>query len=161
MDRPLSSAGVVEESKRECIATTVTDSGSILHHPRPWPGVSVGVEGLVGFYDVPRDTSGDDPPRVKSGNNVPPPSDEDGGRPGAGPDTQTEPETKTRTETERSSDTASSQISPDGGDEPSMVDLLPSHPPAHPVISAEAWGLEDVELLGREGEEDSCEGRWC
>ena len=59
----------------------MTDYGSVTHYPRPWPEVGVEVERLVGLYDVPRDMSGD---------SVPPPSDEDGGRPGAGPDAQSE-----------------------------------------------------------------------
>ncbi|KIJ97341.1 hypothetical protein K443DRAFT_681613 [Laccaria amethystina LaAM-08-1] len=128
VDPPVS--GVGGERKREGVATTVTDSGSVIHHPRPRPGVGVG---LVGFYDVPRDTSGDD---------VPPPSDD-----GAGPDTQTEPET----ETEGGYDTAPSQLSEDGGDEPSMVDLLLSHSPAHPISGAEAWELELGETVKRVG----------
>jgi len=146
---PLSSAaaGVAGERKREGVATTVTDSGSVIHHPRPRPGV--GVEGLVGFYDVARDTSGDDVLRDTSGENVPPPSD-DGRRPGAGPDTQTEPETET--ETEGGYDTApSQQLSEDGGDEPSMVDLLLSHSPAHPITGAEAWELELGETVKHVG----------
>lgn len=38
------------------------DTGSVIHHPRPRSGVDVdaGVDGLVGFYDVPRDAYGDD-----------------------------------------------------------------------------------------------------
>ena len=39
--------------------TTVIDSGFVIYHSRPRPGVGVIVEGLVGFYDVPRDTSGE------------------------------------------------------------------------------------------------------
>jgi len=39
--------------KREGVATTVTDTP---HHRRPRSG-GVGVEVLIGFYDVPRDTS--------------------------------------------------------------------------------------------------------
>ena len=115
--------------KREGVATTVTDSGSVIHHPRPRPGV--GVEGLVGYYDVSRETSGDD---------VPPP--------GAGPDTQTEPEMKT--ETEGGYNTAPSQL-PEG-DEPSMADLLSHHSPvAHPITGAEAWELELGETVKRAG----------
>ena len=38
--------------------TTVT-SGFVIYHSRPRPGVGVIVEGLVGFYDVSRDTSGE------------------------------------------------------------------------------------------------------
>ena len=64
--------------KRDGVATTVTDSGSVIHHPRPRPGVGVGVEGLDGFYDVWKDTSGDDVPRETSG---------------AALETQTKPET--------------------------------------------------------------------
>ena len=71
---PLSGSGGGGERKRGGVATTVTDSGVVIHHPRPRPGVGVW---LVGLYDVSTDTSGD---------NVPP-SDEDGHRPGAGPDT--------------------------------------------------------------------------
>ena len=108
------------ERKREGVATTVTDSGSVIHHPRPRPGI--GVEGLVGFYDVSRDTSGDDDPRDTSGDNIPPPSD-DGRRPGAGPDTQTGPET----ETEGGYDTAPSQLSEDGGNELSTADVTPNN----------------------------------
>ena len=117
--------------KREGVATTVTDSGSVIHHPRPRPGV--GVEGLVGYYDVSRDTSGDDGPP-----------------PGAGPDAQTEPEMET--ETEGGYDTAPSQLSE--GDEPSMADLLllPHHSPAaHPIRGAEAWELELGETVKRAG----------
>ena len=108
------------ERKREGIATTVTDSGSVIHHPRPRPGV--GVEGLVGYYDVSRYASGD---------NVPPLS--------AGLDTHTEPEA----ETEGGYDTTPSQLSE--GDKLSMADLLllPHHSPAaHPITGAEAWELE-------------------
>jgi len=146
---PLSSAaaGGGGERKREGVATTVTDSGVVIHHPRPRPGV--GVEGLVGFYDVARDTSGDDVLRDMPCDKVPPPSD-DGRRPGAGPDTQTEPETET--ETEGGYDTApSQQLSEDGGDEPSMVDLLLSHSPAHPITGAEAWELELGETVKHVG----------
>ena len=120
---------VVDPPKREGVATTVTDSGSVIHHPRPRPGV--GVEGLVGYYDVSRETSGDD---------VPPPSDDAG----AGPDTQTEPET------EGGYDIAPSQLSE--GDEPSMADLLLlSHhsPAAYPITGAEAWELELGETVKR------------
>ena len=125
--------------KREGVATTVTDSGSVIHHPRPRPGV--GVEGLVGYYDVPRDASGD---------NVPPPSDDTG----AGPDMQTEPEPET--ETEGGYDTAPSQLSEDGsgGNKPSMADLLfLSHhsPAAHPIKGAEAWEFELGETVKRAG----------
>ena len=54
---PLSgvAACVGGERKREGVATTVSDSGVVIHHPRPRPGVGVG---LVGFYDTSRDTSG-------------------------------------------------------------------------------------------------------
>jgi len=76
--------------KREGVATTVTDSRSVIHHPRPRPGVGVG---LVGFYDIPRDTSGDSDD-VPTGDNVAPPSD-DGRRPDAGPDTQTNQKERT------------------------------------------------------------------
>ncbi|KIK05986.1 hypothetical protein K443DRAFT_3518 [Laccaria amethystina LaAM-08-1] len=58
VDPPLFGAGVGGERKREGVATTVTDSESVIHHPGPLPGVGVGVEGLVGLYDAPRDTSG-------------------------------------------------------------------------------------------------------
>ena len=135
VDSPL---GVGGERKREGVATTVTDSGSVIHHPRPRPGV--GVEGLVGCYDVSRETSGDD---------VPPP--------GAGPDTQTEPEPET--ETEGGYDTAPSQLSE--GDEPSMADLLLlSHhsPAAHPIEGAEAWELELSETVKRAGATSSGDG---
>ena len=54
------------ERKKEDVATTVTDSGSVIHDPRPRPGVIIGVEELVAFYDVPTDTSGDDVPRDTS-----------------------------------------------------------------------------------------------
>ena len=54
VDPLLSSAG---ESEGECVATTATDFGSLIHLPRPRPGV--GVDGLVGFYDVPK-VFGDD-----------------------------------------------------------------------------------------------------
>jgi len=111
----------------------VTDSGSVIHHPRPRPGVGVG---LVGLYDVSTDTSGD---------NVPP--SDDGRRPGAGPDTHTEPET----ETEGGYDTAPSQSSEDDGDELSMADLLLSHSPAHPITGAEAWELELGETVKHVG----------
>ena len=119
--------------KREGVATTVTDSGIVIYHPRPRPGV--GVEGLVGYYDASRETSGDD---------VPPPSDDAG----AGPDAQAEPET------EGGFDTAPSQLSEDSGsaDEPSMADLLLlSHSPAHPITGAEAWELELGETVKRAG----------
>ena len=53
VDPPLSSAG---EGEGECVATTATDFGSLIHLPRPRPGV--GVDGIVGFYDVPK-ASGD------------------------------------------------------------------------------------------------------
>ena len=116
---------------REGVATTVTDSGRVIHHPRPRPGVGVG---LVGLYDVPKDTSGD---------NVRPPSD-DARRPG--PDTQTEPET------EGGNDAAPSQLSEDGtGDEPSMADLLFSHSPVHPMTGADAWELELGETVKHAG----------
>ena len=123
-----------EPPKGEGVATTVTDSGSVIHHPRPRPGV--GVEGLVGYYDVSRETSGDD---------VPPPSDDAG----AGPDAQAVPEMET--ETEGGYDTAPSQLSE--GDEPSMADLLLSHhsPAAHPITGAEAWELELGETVKRAG----------
>ena len=125
--------------KREGVATTVTDSGSVIHHPRPRPGV--GVEGLVGYYDVP---SSDDGPRDTSGDDVPPPFDDAG----AGPDAQAVPEMET--ETEGGYDTAPSQLSE--GDEPSMADLLLlSHhsPAAHPIRGAEAWELELGETVKR------------
>ena len=130
---------IIDPPKREGVATTVTDSGSVIHHPRPRPGV--GVEGLVGYYDVP---SSDDVLRVTSGDNVPPPSDEAG----AGPDTQAEPET------EGGYDTAPSQLSE--GDEPSMADLLllllpHQSPAAHPITGAEAWELELGETVKRAG----------
>jgi len=72
---------------------------------------------------------------LRSGDNVLPPSDEDRGRPGDGPGTQTEPEAETETETETGGNynTTLSQLSEDGGDEPSMADLL-SHPCTHPTI---------------------------
>ena len=132
--------------KREGAATTVTDSGSVIHHPRPRPGV--GVEGLVGYYDVSRETSGDDVLRDTSGDNTPPPSDDVG----AGPDSQTGQETETETETEGGYDTAPSQLSE--GDEPSMADpLLLSHhsPAAHPITGAEVWELELGETVKRAG----------
>ena len=60
VDPPLSSAG---EGEGECVATTATDFGSLIHLPRPRPGV--GVDGIVGFYDVPK-ASADDIPRDTS-----------------------------------------------------------------------------------------------
>ena len=51
---PLSSAG---EREGECVAMTVTDFGSLIHHPRSQLGV--GVDGLVGFYDVPKASADD------------------------------------------------------------------------------------------------------
>ena len=134
VDPPLGVGGG-GEGKREGVATTVTDSGSVIHHPRPRPGV--GVEGLVGYYDVSRERSSDDGP----------PSSDDAG---PGPDTQTEPEMET--ETEGGYDTAPSQLSE--GDEPSMADLLllSHHSPAtHPIRGAEAWELELGETVKRAG----------
>ena len=54
VDPLLSSAG---KRKGKCVATTVTDFGSVIHLPRPRPGV--GVDGLVGFYDVPKASADD------------------------------------------------------------------------------------------------------
>ena len=48
------------ERKREGVAKTVTDSGSVIHHPRPRSRVGVGLEGFAALDDVPRDTPGDD-----------------------------------------------------------------------------------------------------
>ena len=64
IDPTISSAGVGGERKIEGVAMMVTDSGCVIHHPRPWPGIGVG---LVGLYNVPKDMSGD---------NVRPPSDD-------------------------------------------------------------------------------------
>ena len=47
----LSSAGVGGERKREGVGMTVTDSGFVMYHSRPWPGIGVVVDGLVGFYE--------------------------------------------------------------------------------------------------------------
>jgi len=41
IDPPFSSADVGGERKREGIATTVTDSGSVIHCHRPQPGIGV------------------------------------------------------------------------------------------------------------------------
>lgn len=151
-----------EEREREGVATTLTNSGSVIHHPGPRPGV--GVEGLVGYFDLPtgdgvlRDTSGSG-----DGSDVPPSSDNIH-HAGAAP----EPETETKTETEGGYDTApSSSSSPSqsslsiedsggGGDEdePSIADLLLlSHSPAHPITvkGAEAWELELGETVKRAG----------
>ena len=56
MDHPLSSAVVGGEKKREGVSTTVTDTGSVIRRPRLRRSAVVGLGGLVGFYDVPRDT---------------------------------------------------------------------------------------------------------
>ena len=48
------------ERKKKGVATTVTDSGSVIHHPRPRSRVEVGPEGFAGLDDVLRDTPGDD-----------------------------------------------------------------------------------------------------
>ncbi|EDR07290.1 uncharacterized protein LACBIDRAFT_388494 [Laccaria bicolor S238N-H82] len=135
----------IEPLKREGVATTVTvsDFGSVIHHPRPRPGVGVGVEGLVGYFDVPSDDV--------------PSSSDNLHHAGAAPKSETEPETKpepepeTETETEGGYDTAPSPSPSEGEDEddgPSVADLLLSH---HPITGAEAWELELGETVKRAG----------
>ena len=60
VDPPLPGADVGGERKREGVATTVTDSGSVIHHPRPRSRVGVGLEKFAGLDDVLRDPPGDD-----------------------------------------------------------------------------------------------------
>ena len=130
-----------EERTREGVATMVTDSGSVIHHPKPRPGVGAGVEGLVGFYDVPTNTSG------------------------AAHDMQIKPET------EGSYDTTPSQLSRDrgGGGEGEGGGIKYRGPPLprHPITGAETWELElgetvkrvEVGNIGVRGRVDGAAGR--
>ncbi|EDR07161.1 uncharacterized protein LACBIDRAFT_294566 [Laccaria bicolor S238N-H82] len=127
VDHPLSSADVGGEWKRAGIATTATDSGFVIDHPRPQPGV--GVEGLVGYYDP-----------------------GGGGASSPDPDLLPEPET----EMEGGNDTAPSQSSEGGDEDSSMADLLLlyHHSPAArpiPITGAEACELELGETVKRAG----------
>jgi hypothetical protein len=102
----------------------VTDCGSVIHHPRPRSGVGVGGS-VVGFYDVPRHTSGDD---ILSDTSSGDGKGADSSRNTSCTDGDIE------TEAEGGYDTAPSQLSRerdgDGdGDEPSIADL--PLPPSH------------------------------
>ena len=105
VDPLLSSAG---EREGECVATAVTDFWSLIHLPRPRPGV--GVDGMAGFYDVPK-ASADDILRDTS-------TGEDEGA-DCSRDTSVA-DGDIETETEGSYDAASSQLSrdEDGDDGP-------------------------------------------
>ena len=110
VDPLLSSAG---EREAECVAITVTDFWSLIHLPRPRPGV--GVDGLVGFYDVPKASADDilrDTSRGKDKVQTV--------RDTSGADGDIE------TETEGRYDAASSQLS---RDDDGMADLLFSNRP--------------------------------